>query len=64
MEWIGLIALLVIGAYAIIAGIVLNSITVGFAGKISIEGIALCVFGLMMLYVAWINKPFEIVISQ
>jgi len=63
MEWIGFIAMVIVGCYLIFAGYVLNAITVGFSGKYNITGGIIAILGIIVLYLAWADKPFTIIIG-
>jgi hypothetical protein len=62
MAWIGFLVLIALGVYAIFAGIVMQMIAVGFTGKSDGVGFVTLAIGLGLLYLAWANKPFLVVI--
>lgn len=63
MEWIGFIALVLFGGYLVFGGIVMEVVSSGFTGNFCYFGFIIAAFGLGILYLAWIFKPFEILIN-
>jgi hypothetical protein len=63
MIWVGFVVLLLIGAYFLACGVTISLAELGFAGKVSLVGFFLSAVGVALVYLAWFNKPFTIVVS-
>lgn len=63
MAIIGFIALLAFGLYLFISGIMAEVVTMGFSGKPNGIGFILMAIGGGLLYLAWVEKPFKIVLG-
>jgi hypothetical protein len=63
MEWVGFIALLFIGGYALAGGVVLMIASNGFTGRVDPFAYLMALAGAGVLWAAWAFKPFEIIIQ-
>lgn len=63
MEWVGFLALIALGGYMVFASIAMQLASMGFSGKSSLGAAVILAIGSGLIFLAWANKPFAIVVT-
>lgn len=63
MAWIGFFALIYFGLHLVVGGGAAILLSKGFIGKPGLFGFVLFLAGALVLWVAWANKPFVVLIA-